>query len=48
MIAKTWNIRDQTKEDLTKLLEKKYKEIENDYKLLKKNQRDRNRKKNDR
>ena len=36
MIAKTWNIRDQTEEDLTKLLEKKYKEIENDYKLLKK------------
>ena len=36
MVAKTWNIRDQTEEDLTKLLEKKYKEIENDYKILRK------------
>lgn len=36
MITKTWNVRDQTKEDLTELLEKKYKEIENDYKLLRK------------
>ena len=36
MIAKTWNVRDQTEKDLTELLEKKYKEIENDYKLLKK------------
>ena len=36
MIAETWNIRDQTEEDLAKLLEKKDKEIENDYKLLKK------------
>lgn len=36
MIAKTWNIRDQTEKDLTELLEKKYKEIENDYKLLRK------------
>lgn len=36
MIAKSWNIRDQTEKDLTELLEKKYKEIENDYKLLRK------------
>lgn len=36
MIAKTWNIRDQPEKDLTELLEKKYKEIENDYKLLRK------------
>ena len=36
MIAKTWNVRDQTEKDLTELLEKKYKEIENDYKLLRK------------
>lgn len=36
MIAKSWNIRDQTEENLTELLKKKYKEIENDYKLLKK------------
>lgn len=36
MIAKSWNVRDQTEKDLTELLEKKYKEIENDYKLLKK------------
>lgn len=36
MIAKAWNVRDQTEKDLTELLEKKYKEIENDYKLLKK------------
>lgn len=36
MIAKSWNIRDQTEKDLTELLEKKYKEIESDYKLLRK------------
>lgn len=36
MIAKSWNVRDQTEEDLTELLEKKYKEIESDYKLLRK------------
>lgn len=36
MIAKSWNVRDQTEKDLTELLEKKYKEIENDYKLLRK------------
>lgn len=36
MIAKTWNVRDQTEKDLSELLEKKYKEIESDYKLLRK------------
>lgn len=36
MIAKSWNIRDQTERDLSELLEKKYKEIENNYKLLRK------------
>lgn len=36
MMAKSWNVRDQTEKDLTELLEKKYKEIENDYKLLRK------------
>lgn len=36
MIAKSWNVRDQTEENLTELLEKKYKEIEHDYKLLRK------------
>ena len=36
MIAKSWNIRDQTEKELAELLEKKYKEIEKDYKLLKK------------
>lgn len=33
---KTWNVRDQTKEELEKLLVKKYKEIENNYKMVKK------------
>lgn len=36
MINKAWNVRDQTKEDLERLLERKYREIEADYKLLKK------------
>lgn len=36
MIAKTWNIRDQTEKDLSELLEKKYIEIDKDYKLLRK------------
>nr|DAV74452.1 MAG TPA: hypothetical protein [Microviridae sp.] len=36
MIAKSWNIRDQTEKDLTELLKKKYAEIESDYKLLRK------------
>lgn len=34
MIAKSWSIRDQTEENLSELLEKKYKEIQNNYKLL--------------
>lgn len=33
---KTWNVRDQTKEELERLLKFKYKEIENDFKILKK------------
>lgn len=36
MIAKSWNIRDQTEKDLSELLKKKYIEIENDFKLLRK------------
>lgn len=36
MMTKSWNVRDQTEKDLSELLEKKYKEIENDYKLLRK------------
>ena len=36
MIKKSWNVRDQTEKDLSEMLEKKYKEIENDYKLLRK------------
>lgn len=36
MIAKTWNIRDQTEKNLSEMLKKKYKEIEDDYKLLRK------------
>ena len=36
MIAKSWNIRDQTEESLKELLKKKYAEIESDYKLLRK------------
>ena len=36
MTAKSWNIRDQTEKDLRELLERKYKEIESDYKLLRK------------
>lgn len=36
MIAKSYNIRDQTEKDLTELLKKKYAEIESDYKLLRK------------
>lgn len=36
MMTKSWNVRDQTEKDLTEILEKKYKEIENDYKLLRK------------
>lgn len=33
---KTWNIRDQTTEALEDLLERKYKEIDNNYKMLRK------------
>ena len=36
MIEKAWNIRDQPEKDLSELLEMKYKEIEKDYKLLRK------------
>lgn len=33
---KTWNVRDQTKETLEELLKRKYKEIDDSYKMLKK------------
>ena len=33
---KSWNVRDQPKESLERLLEKKYKEIDSNYKMLKK------------
>ena len=33
---KTWNVRDQTKETLESLLERKYKEINSNYKMLRK------------
>lgn len=36
MIHKTWNVRDQTKEALEELLVQKYKEIDGNYKMLKK------------
>lgn len=36
MIAKSWNVRDQTEKNLAELLKKKYAEIESDYKLLRK------------
>ena len=36
MVHKTWNVRDQTKEALEVLLERKYKEINGNYKMLKK------------
>lgn len=36
MFKKTWNVRDQTTTDLNDKIEKIYKEIEKDYKLLKK------------
>ena len=36
MIHKTWNVRDQTKEALEELLTRKYKEIESEYKILRK------------
>jgi hypothetical protein len=36
MMHKTWSIRDQPKESLKRLLEKKYKEINAGYKMLRK------------
>lgn len=36
MIRKTWNVRDQPKEALEELLTRKYKEIESEYKVLRK------------
>lgn len=33
---KSWNVRDQTKEALEELLDRKYKEIGSDYKMLRK------------
>lgn len=36
MVYKTWNVRDQTKEALEELLTRKYKEIDSNYKMLKK------------
>lgn len=36
MMYKTWNIRDQPEESLKRLLEKKYKEINAGYKMLRK------------
>lgn len=33
-IMKSWNVRDQTEENLQELLRRKYKEIDSDYKLL--------------
>lgn len=36
MTQKTWNVRDQTKEALEELLTRKYKEIDSEYKMLRK------------
>lgn len=36
MMKKEWNVRDQTKEALEVLLERKYKEIDGNYEMLKK------------
>lgn len=36
MMHKTWNVRDQTKEALEELLTRKYKEIDGEYKILRK------------
>lgn len=33
---KSWNVRDQPKESLERLLERKYKEIDSNYKMLRK------------
>lgn len=35
-LHKSWNVRDQTEKELSELLEKKYKEINAQYKLLRK------------
>lgn len=35
-MMKSWNVRDQTKEALEELLKRKYKEIDGNYKMLKK------------
>lgn len=35
-MKKSWNVRDQTKEALEELLTRKYKEIDSDYKMLRK------------
>ena len=35
-MIKSWNVRDQTKEALEELLKNKYKEIDGNYKMLKK------------
>lgn len=35
-MQKTWNVRDQTKETLKELLTRKYKEIDGEYKMLRK------------
>lgn len=45
MMHKTWNVRDQTTETLKIILERKYKEINSNYEMLKKvsNKEDANR-----
>lgn len=35
-MVKSWNVRDQTKEALEELLNRKYKEIDGNYKMIKK------------
>ena len=35
-LHKSWNVRDQTEDELRRILEKKYKEIDAQYKLLRK------------
>ena len=35
-LHKNWNVRDQTEKELSELLEKKYKEIDAQYKLMRK------------
>ena len=36
MIAKSWNIRDQPRETLERQLEKKYKEIDSNFRMIRK------------